>query len=323
MTSTANDDPVRGQAVDWLMQLKAAPDDAALHARLERWLAESDNHRRAYESVERMWRVAGGLPGAESLPAPERMTFASGQRSAWSRRWIVGAGLALAACLLLLFLPTMQLRLEADHLTGTAELRDVVLEDGSTVRLDAVSAVAVHYEATRREVRLLSGQAFFEVVPKADRPFVVTAGDVTATATGTAFAVRAWDAAVTVAVQSGVVEVTVARDKGPAEVLTRGQMLSVARGDRRAVRGDVSPDDVAAWRERRLVVDGATLADVVEELGRHNPGAIVLRDSALAERRVTGVFDLRQPIEALEAVARTQRGSITRITPYLVIVSGP
>ena len=170
MTSTANDDPVRGQAVDWLMQLKAAPDDAALHARLERWLAESDNHRRAYESVERMWRVAGGLPGAESLPAPERTTFASGQRSARSRRWIVGAGLGARRLPSAAVPADDAVAARGRYLTGTAELRDVVLEDGSTVRLDAVSAVAVHYEATRREVRLLSGQAFFEVVPKADRP---------------------------------------------------------------------------------------------------------------------------------------------------------
>ena len=221
----------------------------------------------------------------------------------------------------MLFLPVLLLSLEADHLTGTAELRDVVLEDGSAVHLDAASAIAVDYGASRRAVKLLAGQVFFEVEPDALRPFTVTAGDVVVSVTGTAFGVRTWDEAITVAVESGAVEVKVA--KQPAEVLTRGQTLSIARADGRLSRGEMAPQDVAAWRDRRLVVDGATLADVVEELGRYSGGAIILSDRSLAGRRVTGVFDLGRPIEALEAVARTQHGSITRLTPYLVVVSGP
>jgi hypothetical protein len=34
------------------------------------------------------------------------------------------------------------------------------------------------------------------------------------------------------------------------------------------------------------------------------------------------VFDLRRPIEALQAVVRAQQGSVQEITPYLQIVSG-
>ena len=48
-----------------------------------------------------------------------------------------------------------------------------------------------------------------------------------------------------------------------------------------------------------LIVDGATLAEVLEELRRHYAGLVVLRDRAFTERRVSGVFDLRRPIEAL------------------------
>ncbi len=61
---------------------------------------------------------------------------------------------------------------------------------------------------------------------------------------------------------------------------------------------------------------------MIDELGRHYDGAIVVRDRALAARRITGVFDLRRPIEALQAVVRAQQGSVTEITPYLQIVSG-
>ena len=74
------------------------------------------------------------------------------------------AAAALAACLALYFAPVLKLRLQADHMTSVAELSDVTLEDGSVVHLDAGSAIAIRYGATRREVALLAGRAFFDVV---------------------------------------------------------------------------------------------------------------------------------------------------------------
>jgi transmembrane sensor len=227
---------------------------------------------------------------------------------------------ALAACLALYFAPVLKLRLQADHMTSVAELSRVSLEDGSVVHLDAGSAIAIRYGATRREVALLAGRAFFDVVATKDRPFVVVADDVTVTVTGTAFDVLSGGDGVTVAVQSCTVEVGL--DGGRlAGVLTHGERLSVSHGARQVARSQVDAQDIAAWRERRLVVDGATLAEVVEELGRHYAGVIVLRDRSLADRRITGVFDLRRPVEALAAVARSQHGSVTAITPYLLVVS--
>lgn len=333
MTSRENEaDSPRDQAAEWLMRVQASPDDAALRERLGRWLDESDVHRKAYDSVARMWRVAGDLPrpsaahGHAIAPAagtlPHRPVAAVGRRRSPGMRRIAGvAAAALAACLIMVFLPSIVLRLEADHLTGTAELRDVRLADGSIVALDAGSAITVGNDSAHREVVLLAGQAFLEVVPAVDRPFVVRAGAVTVTVTGTAFAVRTSSEAVSVAVKSGTVEVAVDRSR-PVVRLTQGQGLRVNRSDGRVALQEVAPRDVASWRDRRLVVDGATVGDVIEELRRHYAGAIVLRDRELAARRVTGVFDLRRPVEALEAMIRAQHGSVTQITPYLLMVWG-
>ena len=319
---------MRAEAFDWLMRVQAAPGDSAMRAARDAWLAESEAHRNAYCSVERMWRVAGMLPlnyaeqvrgGASAKPAATAHRLAA-RRGSRVWRNVGLAAVALATCLALVFLPALQLRLAADHLTGVAELRDLTLEDGSTVHLDAGSAIAVRYGPARRDVRLLSGQALFEVVAARDRPFVVIVGDVTVTVTGTAFAVRSSADTVSVAVQSGTVEVALDRGRRPAATLTRGQQLDVDRASGRVATREVAPEDVAAWRERRLVVDGATLADVVDELGRHYDGVIVLRDRSLAGRRITGVFDLGRPIEALHAVVGTQHGSIVEITPYLIML---
>lgn len=316
--ATDENEPLRGEAVDWLMRLQAAPGDAAVRAALDAWLATSQAHRQAWQSVSQVWRLSEGLPVTDA-PAEDKVVALPRARPA--RRALAVAAAALAACVALYFAPVLQLRLQADHMTSVAELRDVTLEDGSVVHLDAGSAIAVRYGAARREVALLAGRAFFDVVPARDRPFVVVADDVTVTVTGTAFDVRSGSDGVSVAVQSGTVEVGVEGGARLAGTLTRGQRLSVGRGNGQVVKSEIAPQDVASWRERRLVVDGVALAEVVEELGRHYRGFIVLRDRSLAERRITGVFDLRRPVEALNAVARTQHGSVTEITPYVLMIS--
>lgn len=314
-----DDDELLAEAVEWRLRIDEAPHDAVLRAELEAWLAGSDARRRAYADVEHLTQVAEALPpGYEATVAPRAARWAASVRS--RRTWY--AAIAVAACLAFLFLPTLQLWLAADYSTGTAELRSISLEDGSTVVLDAGSAIAVRYAPARREVELLSGRAFFQVAAAADRPFVVVADDVTVTVTGTAFDVDAAGDMVSVEVQSGTVEVR-SGPAGSVETLTRGERLEIDRLSRQIARSEVSAADIAAWRERRLVVDRVPVTEVVEELGRHYSGVVILRDRALASRRVSGVFDLRKPVEAMQAAVRTHGGAVTQITPYVVVISGP
>lgn len=316
MTRDPTDDDLLADAVDWRLRIEAAPDDKALQAALEAWLAVSEARRSAYRDVERMTRVAAALPADYADPRRQPRRQPRLRQAAF-------AAIALAACLAFVFLPTLQVWLASDHSTATAELGRVTLDDGSVVSLDAASAIAVRYGAARREVALLSGRAFFEVVPAADRPFVVAADDATVTVTGTAFDVRSSAQTTSVAVQSGTVEVALDHGRRRAATLTRGERLDIDRKSDRIARSDIPPDDVATWRQHRLVVDKATVAEVVEELRRHYSGVVLLRDGALADRLVSGIFDLRHPVEALQAAVRTHDGSVTRITPYVVMISGP
>jgi transmembrane sensor len=230
--------------------------------------------------------------------------------------------MAVAAVIAFLFLPGLQLWIAADVLTDTGELRHVTLDDGSAVHLDAASAIAVRYSASRRDVKLLAGQAYFDVAAAADRPFKVTAEDVAVTVTGTAFNVRLTSRSVSISVRSGAVKVTSKRHPFTAS-LSPGERLDVDRASGRIARERVAPDDVAAWKDWRLAVDGVTLAEIIEELNRHYKGMIVLQDRALAARRIAGVFDLRRPVDALHAAVSTQKGSVTAFTPYVLVVSGP
>jgi len=317
--------------MDWLLRLEAAADDKALEAEFNEWLSHRQNEE-AFAEMKRVWsgldRFASAQREERSDPRPAQVdrpipaAILRGGRFGRLRRYGMMAALMLIAVSAFVFHPALLVRLEADVLTGTAETRATTLEDGSVAQLDARSAIAVNYTADRREVRLLAGNAFFEVVPSAERPFVVRAADVTATVVGTEFAVGTSARLVSVSVQSGAVQVASRSGDVAATTLTRGEQVTIDRDLRRMARSDVSPDDVASWRGGRLVVHDVPLRAVADEVGRYYGGMIVFQDSAMASRLVSGVFDLRRPLDALAAAADTQSGHIRQMTPFIVLVSG-
>lgn len=316
----ATSQPLRAEVVEWLMRLEEAPDDATLHAAFQAWLAESDQRRAAYAAVEPVWRNSAELLPSSAIPVAvvSRVKMRPTKR-AWRGAAVAAIG-AMAAGLMFVFLPVLQVRLQADHRTSVAEQREITLEDGTKVALDADSAIAVRYGAARREVELLSGQAFFEVLSNKNRPFVVAAAGVAVTVTGTAFSVGKSASGVTVSVQSGNVDVSAPQGSQPAAHLTRGDRLQISR-DGRIATGQVAADEVASWRNRQVIVYDMPVRDVVDQLARYRGGVVIFRDSAIADRLVTGVIDLDRPTEALQALVTLQQGSMIEVTPYLSIIS--
>jgi transmembrane sensor len=315
--------PVRAQAADWVLRLEAAPSDDALRKEFELWLEEKDSHRAEYQKVRHAWAGMGRIPrDFASDVAGSAAVVQIPPRRRRGVRWLAAGAALAAACLAFVLFPVIQKHMLADYVTGTAELREIVLPDGSVAHLDAGSAIAVDFAGNRRAITLVAGQAFFSVVRDRQRPFTVQADEVAVTVTGTAFDVRKTSDSVSVAVQSGTVEVSTA-DRAEPDRLTLGQSLVFDRRSRTVSRREVPATEVASWRSRRMIFHDASFADVVEELGRHMPGAIVVRDTSLNRQAVSGIFDLTRPQEALEGLAVSQRATITRITPYLTVVSAP
>jgi transmembrane sensor len=314
-------DPVLEQAMDWLLRVEAAPDDTRLRAAARAWADADAAHAEAWALVWKTWTLTGHaqpihaedwIPAAPPTPAP----------SLWRRR-IAPAALALAACLaLVLAAPALLLSLAADHLTGAGETRDIVLDDGSVVHLGADSAISIAFTPERRAVELLAGEAYFEVVPDASRPFMVGAADFTVTVTGTAFDVGITARSLSVAVAEGRVRVAPFDEGGATPVELRpGDRLTVDRRTGGGVLASVPPGDVAAWRQGRLIAEDVAFADVVEAIGRYHPGAIVVADDSLNEHRMTGAYDLDDPVRALRALAGPYGARVREITPYLIVVS--
>lgn len=313
-------DPIpsrREQALDWLLRLQQAPHDPQLRDAFEQWRTSDAANAEAYRKAERVWQLTGQLAPATTQHWPKAPVV---QLPARRRRWWLGA--AVAACLLVSVAPALSLRLQADYRTGQGETRDVTLADGSVVQMDSDTAIAVDYSGVRRDVRLLAGQAFFEVKPDKAKPFHVHAEAIEVTVTGTAFNVELRPGRVGVDVQHG--SVRVADEKGAhvlAGALSAGQRLRYRDGQAQ-VQAFV-PSQVAAWRQGQLIADDQPVAELVQALARYLPGKVLLRDQALGEMRVTGVYDLRKPETALRAVVRPHGGEVRSYGPWLLVLSKP
>lgn len=316
MTTGEPTEPMLEAAADWLLRLQGAPADSSIRAAHARWRAADPRHERAWARMEMGWTLIG--EAVPRRPSPMVMPFA---RKRMTLR--LGLGMAVAACLLLLFVPRFIPRLLSDHVTATAELRQLTLEDGSVVELGPRTAFDVHFTVGRRGVTLSAGEAFFEVAPDAQRPFAIRVGDVDVTVVGTSFNVGLTASTLSIAVRSGVVDVHDRHSGAPALRLGAGDRVRIDRTSHAVLRDSIAPEEIGAWRDRRLFVEGATVAEVAEEIGRYRPGWVVVASGRLGSQRVTGLFELQDPDRALNALVRPFNGESLQISPYLRILSGP
>lgn len=326
------------EAASWLLRLREAAGDPRVQDDFSAWLSRSSEHRAAWHRVRESWHLLGeGKPVYEHVWRPRSLQTPStgagkgsriqpGNHSRAPRRrwqWVATISAAgLAACLLVVAVPSLLLRLEADYLTTTAQSRLVTLEDGTTVYLAADSAIKTDFSASRRQVRLLAGEAFFDVTRNPARPFVVDASGVKVEVTGTAFDVRLASSVTQVELARGAVGVSsnAAPRTSPA-VLAPGQMLVVDRKSGAMTKSDIAPEDIGAWREGRLFVNDATIGAVVEQIQRYHAAWIAVPDVTLAQQTVTGLYDLHDPDRALRALVQPYGGKVHEVSRFARIVS--
>jgi transmembrane sensor len=317
------------EAMDWFMLLRDMPADPTLIAAWREWLQASDAHTAAWARICRTWEALGERPAASAdvatratRPLPATQVLPKGWRLSRRGLGFAAASLMSAGLVAALFGPTLLIRIEADFRTGAGETQIVTLADGSRVTLAPETALADDFNGTARHVRLLAGEAYFEVQRDHSRPFVVHAQDASVRVLGTAFSVRDTGHGTRVELAHGAIALRPQRaDNGGELTLAPGDVVTVDRMDGKAELSHVDPADIALWREGRLSVTDQPLGDVLTLIQRQHPAWIMLAESNLATLRVTGLYDLSDPDKALMALAAPFNLEVRAASPYLRIVS--
>lgn len=194
-------------------------------------------------------------------------------------------------------------------------VKSVGLPDGSTVHLRQGSRLKYpkRYGAARRVVTL-EGEAFFEVQSRLTQPFLVNAGAAEVAVQGTSFLVDERRDIVRVVVQSGTVQLRLAKDTSTAAVLVAGER-GVLSGLELS-KGQNTDANYRAWQTGTLVFNDVPLPQVAAVLGNYYSISLKLRpeDAAvLSSQRVTISFKEELMPAALERLSVATNCSIRQV----------
>lgn len=301
---------VEAEAREWFMLRGERSLTSDEQSAFDEWMQQVHN-RGAYQRLEQIDRSLAALAAG---PEGARLRQPGGL-SGWLDKLnnyfgiAPAAGLAFA-CTLILAVGVVYLapwQAEPGPQAYAAELaqqRTVTLNDGSRVTLGGDSAIEVAFSDTRRSVKLLRGQAFFEVSKDPARPFYVGAREAEIRVVGTRFDVHAGSTlhpATKVTVEEGIVDVAgrpagdaaTVSQSGPKVRLVAGQQVSVDQSQLSRVT-TVDTTQVASWRQGKFSYRDAPLSEVVADANRYRKNRIVIGTRELENLRVTTAFTADQ-----------------------------
>lgn len=300
--NTPKTEEIEEQAARFLVQLTHDPDTEARGA-FARWIEADPVHAVAYARMEAAWESAERLKAQGGFSDFEPSAEAAGPEEAarpTRRRFLIGGAVAASA----VGATVMWTRGGGDYQTGVGEVRNITLSDGSVLHLNTDSHVKVEYQARRRILRLLRGEAYFDVAHDPSRPFDVQARGAVVRALGTAFNVRLRDSLVELTVTKGVVGVRTASapmEKVPAGgcAVIRPRTVAVGRLDGGTM------DQRVAWRENMIELDGQSVEQAVDEFNRYRALPMVIGDQRVASLRIGGRFRTDESDQFLAALEQT------------------
>ncbi len=314
MATTNNDrrKKSRDEALAWFVRLNSGDATEAERADHVAWMASDPLNLTEYAKLGGIWSDLDRIPDPRKSAVRQ-----TPRRPLASRRAFLAGGAAAVAAGAVVLVAGPPDFLTSDHFTGTGELRSETLADGTTVELDADSAISLAYTDAVRTVRLLRGRAFFDVAKDARRPFTVLVANGSTTALGTRFVIHEWSGTVTVSVEESAVSVI-----GPDHfdtVVNAGEYVTY--DDERL--GKVQPVDVeseTAWRRGKLIFEDRPLRQVLADVNRYRSGTIQVTESRLLNMRVSGIFDISNPDGVLEAIRTTLPVRTFQLSPWLVVL---
>jgi transmembrane sensor len=314
-------------AREWFTQLQSGQVTKTQREAYEQWLAQDPQHRQAIADYQRIWddlaalgktaegRRLRGFAHSTSLFGKCGQAISNAMTALFN--WftpprtamvLTGAGIALG---LTLFNHQEPVNIQT-YATATAETLNLRLEDGSQVSLSAQTTIKTWFTSSERHVALVKGEAYFTVAKNPQKPFWVEIDNTLVKVVGTQFDIKKNVDRVKVAVAEGVVNVFSAPDSKNkfADVksltpvtLTRGQQVENIKGAGLGQVSSIHTNELASWREGRLVYRAEKLKNIIRDANRYNRKPIHIEDK-LAELEVTASISISQIDKLPETLAQ-------------------
>lgn len=196
---------------------------------------------------------------------------------------------------------------------ASAGIKTLTLPDGSKVSLNANAKLIYPetFDTGKREVTL-EGEAFFEIIPDAKKPFLIKTNNVTTEVVGTSFNINSNTDSAVVTVVTG--KVMLYKDKHSAIAMTAGEQGSYSdRGLEKKINRD---RNFLSWKTNILTFQSTPLKKVVDDLNRHYGQHIQIASKQLEHCTVTSAFqdqtleEILQELKVLFALELDRSGDI-------------
>ena len=297
----------------------------------QEWIQTSEENRKTYQDFKGIWqgtrllRYFNGLDSLKGWQLVDRKIQYRQRRTRYlTRAAYLVSGMA-ASVLIMLMLNV--LTPGHDHpvtvSTNWGDRSEVVLPDGSFVKLNSGSTLSYHYDSNSR-TRLVkfTGEAFFHVSKSKD-PFVIKVPDgLELKVLGTKFNLQAYpgDKFCKTALTEGKVELTTASKQ--VLTLTPGQIAAFNKTNDLLMLDPGEPDHLLSWMENKLYMDNMSLGEVCIRMERwynvhisvNDPGIAesIHYTGVLSEETITDVFDALRVLSPIQYQIKGKNIVITK-----------
>jgi transmembrane sensor len=307
-----NQDALDDQAAEWLFERENGW-TAERAKEFAEWCAGDPRRAEAAKRLERTMSLLDELPAVRA-PLEARLARATQPVRRLEKSpvvdfarfaWLGGMAAILMVGFVIWWGVTTQMSPREHYATDSTAQRTMALPDGSVIDINTGSDVAVQFTAKERRIILRRGEAHFQVAHNTERPFIVTAADVSVRAVGTAFDVRLAKEAVNVTVVEG--RVSLGRQRAKVDKTVPEPASLLASGERALLPLDVpsaapkiekiderSISALLTWYNPMTSFTDVPLRDVITRFNRRNPTQLVLEDTELGERKIGGMIALDQ-----------------------------
>lgn len=299
-TDTDNHDTELSPETDRLIDtVLAGTADSRETSLLEEWVAASPGNRRIFEQKRALHEAmqppfSPGEINTEKALSFLHMKMGHGyKRRLFALRFAAAMVLPLCVAIAYLLLRTPAENNDVQMLSISAPfggLLQTQLPDGSRVWLNANSTLQYPTVFNNDDRRVtLSGEGYFEVKADKSHPFVVCAGDIDVTATGTAFNVNAYaGTSVDVTLVEGRIDVN-AGSKRHFE-MSPGERLCIKANTAKLTQ-EYGNQKWCSWKDGRLMFDNDRLDAVLARLSQIYPVDFIIEDPELAKARYHATFN--------------------------------
>jgi ferric-dicitrate binding protein FerR (iron transport regulator) len=241
----------------------------------------------ADQALERYRKVLAGEMSVRTIPSPR--TASPMQRRI--RRYAYMACAAIFVLSLSLFY-YQHYYIYTTYLTAYGMTRDIVLEDGSEVILNANSSLKVRKQLDGHREVWLEGEAFFSIAKKPDSArFVVHTNNLNVEVLGTKFNVSSRREETEVVLKEGSIRLTSGLPEVKEGLLMKpGDLVSLSDHDVAFRMKTVQPDRYSAWRNNMMVFEDAPLSVVAQEIEDYYGMPVEITDKELLKSQLTGTL---------------------------------